>query len=248
MATRIIEESERSATRVAGILYILTMLAANFTEFFVRGRLNVPGDALQTARNIAVSGQLFRIGIAGDLITLVGDVALAAALFMILKPINRNLALVAAFWWLVECSIAAVTIVINYASLLLLSGAGPIAEINAGHLPELARFVISLDTAGSRIAALCFGLGSTVFCYLWFRSRYIPRSLAAWGILASLVPTIVPFATMMLPTLQDVYLRRARTGSPIVIFEVVLGLWLVVRGKRTTEGRKERAAMTPRED
>jgi Domain of unknown function (DUF4386) len=236
MATTV-EESRHTTARLAGFLYLLTTLAANFTEFYVRGRLNVRGNAVETARNIAASGQLFRIGIAGDLVTLVGSVALVAALYVILKPISRNIALVAAFWWLVECSVAAVVILNNYATLLLLTGAASMPALHPEQLPALARFLINLDTSGNRIAALFFGLGSAAFCYLWYRSRYIPRALAALGILASLVPAVIPFTMMMMLNLQDFYLRKARTGIPIVIFQVILGLWLLVKGIRTTDDR-----------
>jgi hypothetical protein len=229
---RTIEDPQRSAAKVAGFLSLLTTLAANFTEFYVRSRLNVPGDAVQTARNIAASGELFRIGIAGDLLTLTSTVVLLVALFTILKPVNRSIALIALFWSLVECAIAAVTISANCGAWMLLRGAGSMQALSPEQLPAFAGFFISLDTAGNRIGALFFGLGSTAFCYLWFRSRYIPRVLAIWGIASSLLPTIAPLATMMLPGWQEAYLhfRRARTGTPITIFDVLLGFWLLVKG------------------
>jgi hypothetical protein len=87
-----------------------------------------------------------------------------------------------------------------------------------------------MDTAGNRIGAVLFGLSSIVFAYLWFKSRYVPRLLAAWGILASLVPLLVPFSAIVLPALASVPLRRARTGIPIVIFEIILGFWLLIKG------------------
>jgi hypothetical protein len=54
--------------------------------------------------------------------------------------------------------------------------------------------------------------------------------LAACGILASLVPAFIPLATIVLSAVADVPLRRARTGIPIVIFEVILGGWLLIKG------------------
>ena len=237
MAIFTVDESQRRAAKVAGFLYLLTTLAANFTEFYVRQRLNAHGDAIETARNIAGSGRLFRIGIAGDLITIAGSVALVAALFVILKPVSRNLALIAAFWALVECSIGGVIIANNYAALLTLQGIGCPLACDMTQLPAAARLLVSVDTAGNRVAALFFGLASTLFCYLWFRSRYVPRLLAAWGILASLVPIIIPLSTMMLPAWQDFYLRRARTGTPIAIFGIVVGFWLLMKGIRSPASR-----------
>jgi hypothetical protein len=232
MATYTVDESQRTAARVAGFLYLFTMVTANCAEFYVRGRLIVPGDAVQTATNIAASPGLFRLGIASDLITFAGDAVLVVALYIVLKPINRNLALLALFWRLVECSIATATLASDFAAVLLLSGADSLRALGAEQWQALGRLLISVDTGGNRVAALFFGLGSTLFAYLWFKSRYIPRALAALGIIASLVPTVVPLATIVFSTLADAPLRRARSGIPIVIFEVIVGIWLLVKGIR----------------
>lgn len=232
MPTHTIDESQRKASKLAGSLYLLTIASANLTEFYVRGRLMVHNNPAQTASNIVASGQLFRAGIAGDLITLAGEVALAAVLYTILKPVNRSLAVVAVFWRLVDCSIAAATTATDFGALLLLGGTVRVTGFTADQWQAMARLFISLDTGGNRIAAVFFGLGSLLFSYLWFKSRYVPRVVAAWGILASLVPITVPLAAIVLPSLADAPLRRARTGIPIVVFEIVLGLWLVVKGIR----------------
>jgi hypothetical protein len=128
----------------------------------------------------------------------------------------------------VECSVAAATLGIDFAACLTLGGANQ--SSSGDQLQALARLLISLDAGGNRVAALFFGLGSTLFCYLWFKSRYISRVLAAGGILASLVPTFIPLSTIVFASLADVPLRRARTGIPIVIFEVILGFWLLIKG------------------
>jgi hypothetical protein len=225
-----IDESQRKAAKVAGILYLFTILAANFAEFYVRRKLIVPADAVRTVTNIAQHEYLFRLGITTDLIMLAASVMLAVALYVILKPVNRNLALVAMFWWLVECSVAAATAGIDFAAVLSLTGSNFSPALNPEQLQALARLLISLDTGGNRAAALFFGLGSTLFCYLWFKSRYIPRLLAALGILASLVPTLVPLSAIVFSSLADAPLRRARSGIPIAIFEVIVGFWLLTKG------------------
>ncbi len=224
-----VDESQRKAAKVAGGMYLFTMVTANFAEFYVRRQLIVPGDALLTAQHIAASAQLFRLGIVSDMATLVCDVILVAALYVILKPINRNLALLAAFWRLVECSIAAAIVVNELAALRFLGGASSLPTLNTEQLQLLARLFISMDIAGSRTGALLFGLGSTLFCYLWFKSRYIPRWMAGWGIFSSLVPIVIPLTTVVFSGLADLPLRRARTGIPIIIFEIIAGLWLLVK-------------------
>ena len=178
---------------------------------------------------------LFRsAGIASDLVTIAGSIVLSAALYVILKPVNRNAALVAILWWLLECSVAAVVTLNTLAVSFLLSGRSSLPGLSNDQLDTLAPVLISVDRAGNRIAAIFFGLGSILFCYLWFKSRFIPRVLAAWGILSSLLPIVAQLATVIVPAF-DVPLRRARSGIPIISFEVLLGIWLLLKGIRATE-------------
>ena len=108
MTLRTIEPAQHTAAKVAGFLYLFIMATGIFGESYVRGQLIVGGDAVQTARNIAASERLFRISIASDLITVVGAVILVWALYVVLKPINRDVALLAAFLRLAENSIVTV--------------------------------------------------------------------------------------------------------------------------------------------
>jgi Domain of unknown function (DUF4386) len=233
MTTQNIDESQRKAARVVGFMYLLMMMTALFAELYVPSRLVVAGNAAETARNIMASERLFRIGIASDLITFAGDVVLVVALYVLLKPINQSLALLAAFWRLAECAIFGVFALNGIVVLLLLSGADYLQTFRADQLQALARLFVSTHGAGYRIGGIFFGLGSTVFSYLLFKSRYIPRALAAWGIFSSLLVLTSLFAILIFPD----YLKVLTPGYylPIIIFEVTTGLWLLVKGVSASE-------------
>jgi hypothetical protein len=223
-----IEPEQRTAAKVVGFLYVFTMATAIFAQMYVRGQLIVRGDAVQTARNIAASERLFRLGIATDLITVVGVVILIWALYVVLKPINGNLALLAAFLRLAENAVAAVATLNAFAALRLLSGAEYLRVFDTQQLQALARVFVSGQSAGLEIAFVFLGLGSALFSYLWLRSRYIPRMLAAWGIFSSLVLALVNLTMMVFPGLWDA-LGMAYM-APMFIYEVGLGLWLLIKG------------------
>src|SRR5574337_477271 len=163
MTLRTIEPAQHTAAKVAGFLYLFLMVTGVFAEFYARGSLIVPDDAVQTVKNIAASERLFRIGIVSDLITFAGDVILVWALYVVLKPINRNVALHAAFWRLAECAILAVITLNDFAALRLPSGADYLRAFDTRQLQALARLFVSVQADGYRIGAVLFGLGSTVF-------------------------------------------------------------------------------------
>src|SRR2546428_8513345 len=101
MTISTIDESQRKAAKVAGFTCLFTMATVVFANFGIHARLIVAGNAAETARNIMAHERLFRIGIACGLIYGAGLVILLTALYVILKPVDRGLALLAAFWRLV---------------------------------------------------------------------------------------------------------------------------------------------------
>lgn len=93
-----IDESQRKAAKVAGFAYLISFVIVVFVQFGIHNRLIVADNPAETARNIMAHERLFRIGIAGDMIYCAAVVVLLTALYVILGPVNRSLALLAAFW------------------------------------------------------------------------------------------------------------------------------------------------------
>jgi hypothetical protein len=232
-----INEPRRKTARIAGFMYLSMMATGLFAELYVRSNLIVSGNAAETARNIMASERLFRIGIACDLITFTGDVVLVVALYVLLKPVNHGLALLAALWRLAESAIGGVTTLNSIVVLLLLSGAGYLQAFRTEQLQALAMLFLGAQGAGYRIGMIFFGLGSTVFSYLFFKSKYIPRILAAWGVLSSLLVLVPLLALILVPSPGNIGWgypgwRPPRWQAPIMVFEVAIGLWLLVKGVR----------------
>src|SRR5438876_11425025 len=176
-----IDESQRKAAKVVGFSYLLALPPAIFAEFYVLGRLIVSNNAVDTARNILAHERLFRLGTASNLTVFAIDIALITALYLVLKPVSRNLALLAAFWGLIETAIFVVTLLNDLEALRLLSSDTDYLRVfEPDRLQALARLSISAHGAGYGVGLVCAGLRSTLVCYLWFKSRYIPRAFATW--------------------------------------------------------------------
>jgi hypothetical protein len=109
MKDRITETSPQVYARIGGVLYLIIIVIGFCSEFFVRDKLVLSGDVTATANNIVTSESLWRISIAGELILLVCAVALTLILYVLLRPVNKNLALLAVFFNLVEFPIEAVS-------------------------------------------------------------------------------------------------------------------------------------------
>jgi Domain of unknown function (DUF4386) len=230
MTSGIIDLSQRKAASVVGFLYLFAMATSIFSEAYVRGSLVVANDAAATAQNIMAHERLFRLGIASELITFIGTLGLLVALYVILKPINRNLALFAACSRMIEATLCVVMMLSSLEVLRLLSGADYLRVFEADRLQAMARLYIAAHGATYGIAFVFLGLGSTVFSYLWFKSNYIPRALAGLGIFASALLASGSFAFIIFPELTKIIYPGYM--APIGVFEVTMGFWLLIKGLR----------------
>jgi hypothetical protein len=229
-AIRPIEPAQRTAAKVVGFLYLFQMATAIFGQSYVRDQLIVHGDATKTATNIIGAERLFRLSIAGDLVTYTGVIVLIWAFYVLVRPVNKNLALLAVLFRLAETAVLCVATVSSLVVLRLLSGAGDLKTFEAGQLHSLATLALSVQGLGMNVGFILLGLGSTVFAYLLLKSRYVPKALAAWGIFSSLVLAIVTWVIMVFPSLGDA-VGLAYMG-PMGLYEVGLGLWLLIKGIR----------------
>ena len=224
----IASQEQNSVARLAGLLYLLTN-AASIWAFSARARLIVRGDAARTARNLVTSEHLFRATLAADLLMLAGVIALLWALYIVLAPVNKNLALLAALWRLVENAVLAGATLQAFAALTLLGGGAYLSAIGPDRLQALACASLRVHGAGFNVGFVFLGLGSALFSYLWLRSRYVPRALPVLGIVASLLLTVVTLATMVFPGLAAVGIAYM---LPMGLYEITLGFWLALRGLR----------------
>jgi hypothetical protein len=234
------DEIQRRWARVVGVSYLFALAPAVFAEFYVPGRL-VSDNAVVTAQNITVHERLFRLGIASNLLVFATDVVMVTALYVVLERVNRRLALLATFFRLIETTILIVAALNDFYVLRLLSGASYLSTVNRDDLAALARVSIGAYGSAYGVALLFFGFGSSVFCYLWLRSGYIPKPLALWGLLASAWTGLCAFTFVVVPELTKV-ITIGYYGGPIFFFELSIGLWLLfttIRQRSVTSDHRE---------
>jgi len=224
-----IDGAQRKAATVVGWAYLLALPPAIFAEFYVRAHLIVSGDAAQTARNIVAHERLFRLGIAGNLAVFAIDIALITALYMVLNPIHRSLALLALGWGLVETAILVVATLSDFNVLRILSGAEYLNVFELDRLQTLARLSVGTHADVYNVGLVFAGLRSTTFCYLWFKSGFIPRALAVSGVLASFLMGVCAYSFIIFSELAAI-VPVGIYGGPIFLFELTMGVWLVFRG------------------
>lgn len=185
MTVRNIDNSQRTAAKVAGISGLLTVAIVVFANYVLLNPLIVPGNAVETARNIVAHETQFRITAVCFLIYSAGVVVLLAALYLILRPVNQGLALVGALFRLVFALLWLLTTLNMLAALRHLGSASYLQVFEADRLQTLARLHPAANFDDYYVGLPFFGLAATVCSYLWLKSNYIPKSLSIFGLISS---------------------------------------------------------------
>ena len=216
--------SPLALARLAGILYLVMVPFGFFGVMWVPSIIFVPGDTAATANNIMASESLFRLGIVSALIVQVLHIFVVLVLYKLLKPVNKNLALLMVIIALVGVPIAMLSELNQYAALVLLSGADYFAAFTTEQLNAQVTLFLNMREAGLVIAWIFWGLWLFPMGYLVFKSGYIPRIL---GILLMIgcVGYLIDFLTTVLFPNFDVLISGVTS-----IGELLLPLWLVIKG------------------
>jgi hypothetical protein len=94
-------------------------------------------------------------------------------------------------------------------------------------LQALVGLFLHVRSAGLDVVLIFIGMGGTVFCYLFFISKYVPRILAAWGMI-----TYLSLSTDLPESVKMVFY------APGGLFEIIFGMWLIIKGVNVQQWEK----------
>ncbi|KAF5435018.1 protein of unknown function (DUF4386) [Candidatus Methanophagaceae archaeon] len=227
---RIVDTSQRKAVRVAGFMFLFSLIVPLLNWTFVLSKLIVAENVIATANNIMANELLFRIGITIELIMSVGLIVLGLALYIILKPVNKNLALLALLWKLAEAIIGAVIVLVSFIALQILNGDAYLTVFTPEQLQVPVGFLLNAHTAIYSIPMVFLGLDMIVFSYLFLKSKYIPRILAGFGILSFALIFIHALMYILAPKYATMPINQIIFWAPSGLFEIIIGIWLLSKG------------------
>lgn len=237
---------DKRTARAAGILYVIIILGSIvggvFSEMFIQSHLT--GDMVDTAGAALGSEWLYRMGFAVYMLVYVSDLAVALILYVLLKPVNRSLALLAAFFRFAEAAILAINMLNQYQAFLLLRGDGAMTVFQPDQLQSLANMFLNTHRTGYLVGQVFFGVHCFLLGYLLFKSGYFPRVLGVLLIAASFGYLLESFSYFLFPNYEA--LESVMTwivALPAFASELTLTYWLLFKGK-TIETRYHQGTAT----
>jgi len=241
MANRTVESSPQIYARIGGLLYLAIILLGAFAEGFVADRLVVAGDAAMTANNIMASPMLWRLSVAGDLIVALCAVPLLWIEYLLLRPVNRQLVLLAVLFNLVSLAVESISKLFLIVVMPTLANGAYQKAFEPQQLQVLANLALRSHDIAFNIALIFFGFTCLVNGYLIFKSGYLPKfvgvlmQIAGWSYLTAC------FAALFAPAFSD--LITPAILLPPLIGESSFCLWLLVKGVNI-ERWKERVGVS----
>ncbi len=211
--------------RIAGGLFLVSMVAGFFGELYAPSHIIVSGDAAATARNVAASSALFRAGFAAYLVEAVCDISLSLVMYELLKPVRRDLALLAAFFGLVSTAVFAGAELFYFGASLIVGGAAYLKSFSADQLSSLGLLSLKMYGLGGGIFMVFYGVATLIRGYLIYRSGFLPRALGALMGLAGVGFIASNFLLVLAPAYASDFLLL-----PMFLTVVSVAGWLLIKG------------------
>src|SRR5439155_19707925 len=211
--------------RIAGVLFLVSLVAGGFGEAYVPLKIIVSGDAAATAANITNFQFLYRLGFAGFLIESLCDITLVLIMYALLKPVSRELSLLAAFIGLVGTALFAFAELFYFAPPLIIGGAGYLKTFSPDQLDALALLSLKFYGYAGMIFTAYYGMSWIIRACLIFRSGYLPKFLGVLMAIGGLGFVVRNFLLILAPAYaSDVLLDLMFPGG------LILTGWVVWKG------------------
>lgn len=238
---RIQKTNPNKTARFAGVLYLIITVAAIFAHFIVPEQLIVPGDAAATAVNITTSESTFRIGLVGmELIILLSEIVLTVVLYVLFKPVNKTLSLLAAVSRLAMTIIHGLNLLNYYFVLQLLKGSNYLTIFGQEQVNALVTLFLDAHSLGFAIGIAFLVPHVLILGYLIYQSGYFPKLLGILFIAAGVGYLVDVIGILLVPAYTT---TPGLIAMVIAIAEIAFPIWLLVKGVNSDPAQNRTLAL-----
>jgi hypothetical protein len=211
--------------RVAGVLFLVSLVAGAFGEAYAPSKIIVSNDAAATVANIKNFQFIYRLGFAAFMTESLCDITLALLLYALLKPVNKYLSLLAAFFGLIATATFACAELFYFAPRVIMRGDSYLNTFSPDQLNSLVLLTFKFSMSAGMLTTAYYGMGWLVRSYLMFRSGYLPKFLGVLMAIGGAGFVLRNFLLILAPEYaSDVFLMLMMPGG------LIMTGWLIIKG------------------
>ncbi len=215
--------TNRKTAIIAGILFIFATTAGLLSTGFTGSILDAPDYLIK----IFVNQNQVTIGVLLKIIAAMTSAGIAIAMYPVMKGSNAGLALGSVVFRALE-AVFYIVGVVSLLSLLALSQQFATAGVaDRTSLQAIGNLLVSVRDHAALVGVFAFCLGAFMYYYLFFQSRLIPQWLSGFGIIAIILMMAACVLSLFSGNRITSYIPLA---FPIFLQEMVLAVWLIVKG------------------
>lgn len=211
--------------RVAGVLFLISLVAGGFGEAYAPSKIIVAGDAAATVANITNFNFLYRLGFAAFLTESLCDIALVLIFYALLRPVSKELSLLAAFFGLVGTAVFAVGELFYLAPTLLVGNSAYLTTFSTDQINALVQLSLRFASLAGMATTAYYGMSWLVRAYLIVRSGYLPKFLGVLMAIGGAGFVVRNFLLVLAPAYAATWLLVLMLPGGLI-----LTIWLLVKG------------------
>ncbi len=219
---------QKKTARLAGLLFLLWIVSGFYDMFYVSPKIFVSGDPVVSAQNILKYETLFRTGIFSGLITNTIWVLLVWVFYQLFRSVNERYSKLLVASVLVQVPVAFINAGLSIAAVITLKGE-ILKSFELVQRQDLAMTFLKINEYSVLALVLFYGLWLFPLAILVYQSVFIPRFFGIWLVLNGIVYVLLSFVGIVLPEYRDIVFA---VGMPAMFGELVLMLWLLIKGTR----------------
>lgn len=228
----------KKRARIAGLLFLVWIITGLFGLMYIPAKINMRGEAADTARNILANEFLFRASVVVDLAGAAIWILLALVFYRLFRQVHEFQAKLLVAFVLVQMPVVFMTDACNMVALMLFKG--DLAKaLDLVQRQELGMIFLKMNTSVTLILEFFWGLWLLPLAMLTYRSGFLPRFLGIWLFVNGLAYLVLCFTGILFPSYSETVYKIA---FPVFFGEMALMLWLVIRGAKDGDAQMKKHA------
>jgi len=215
-----------TAALIAGISLFVMVLTTPFAEFSIFPKLIDSENATKTAENIINNKHLFSVAIFLILLTLIADIVASWALYIFLKPVNKSLSLLTAWFRLIYTTMYFIALYNLLEILSIIKSIEYLKDTGIGQINDSILLQIKAFRVEGSFGLIIFGIYLILLGYLVYKANYIPKIFGIILFIAGLSWVIDNLSSFLFPEINTQLLFILTMGELIFMF------WLLIKGSR----------------